>query len=588
LLTGKHRYRIAVALFVFVRLLVAIWSPYAIDHEETKPLIIAKAILEGPLLPLPEYQMTSYEGGLLLYGLLAVPFVALFGTMHFILKILAIGTATLWFFFSLKMLEWCGGKKLFWPAVAILTAAFPGLAQVQCLSWANFDESAALGITALYLWARHLSNRGGPAWAAFAVGAICGLGFTIHYGFLVTIAALGLFWFMTDPLFFIRRNGLIAGGGLLAGLSFFLWFNVTHHWVGLIKLLPLGERPHESRALGAMFERAAELYLVYFPQSFHLATFGGFLEKALSYIVMAGFAFAVLCILTGLPRKSWKLIGAPWPTSPMARLWPLAYLAIFTAVLVTSGYPIGYELGWGTMNPQSHLHLLIAMPHLLYTIALAWTGETWRFRRLAFGLVIAICGLGVLAMVKPSKVDPFRWEKTWAETVVTDYVFVEMGTRDFKYKDVQKRIAARLTDGQKRFYYAGVGQGMREHRPLEPIVLGKLKATCPERYWPYCVVGGGQAQYFLEHEKLTEHRVNRVAPLTLEDRLLFLGAVTTMVEILAVYDETLIEQARKGLYVSNAFNGLDDRTREDLRYWRNKLTITRPELGPPPQEEPLL
>ena len=112
----KNKYFILAVLclaFILVRLPIILTSMDKIfDVNELYVGTIAKELIEGPSLPLFDYQLTHIKGGTLLAGIFVVPFFWLFGQSYFVLKlaallvslmILAVTYLFLWRFFSKRI-----------------------------------------------------------------------------------------------------------------------------------------------------------------------------------------------------------------------------------------------------------------------------------------------------------------------------------------------------------------------------------------------------------------------------------------------------------------------------------------------------
>jgi hypothetical protein len=102
--TAAHRWRAwlgvvaglgAMAGLRIVLIHVNLWDTFY--WEEQYRLTIATEILDGPHLPLAEYQADHYQGGSLAVGLLAVPFVATLGARFETLPLaFSVATGILW------------------------------------------------------------------------------------------------------------------------------------------------------------------------------------------------------------------------------------------------------------------------------------------------------------------------------------------------------------------------------------------------------------------------------------------------------------------------------------------------------------
>ncbi|MCZ7584304.1 MAG: hypothetical protein M5R36_13725 [Deltaproteobacteria bacterium] len=92
----RRNFLIAVTLAVIaVRVLFLCFSEFVYDEEEYKTGSIAALVMDGPPLPLLEYQPGDYEGGTFFFGLLTIPFFAALGRTFVGLKAVSLATTLL-------------------------------------------------------------------------------------------------------------------------------------------------------------------------------------------------------------------------------------------------------------------------------------------------------------------------------------------------------------------------------------------------------------------------------------------------------------------------------------------------------------
>jgi hypothetical protein len=562
---------IVLGLFLAFRIALCLGSPWAYDHEESKPAIIARAMAESPRLPVISFYPTRYEGGLLLYALLARPLVWLFGPKLLVCKILALTTATVFAYFSIRLVTRVGGDKLFWPAALVLIAGLPGWTQTQSLSWANFNESSAFGVAAWYFWVRYLAPGHGSFRAAWLVGLLCGLGFTVHFGFLVTIAALGLYWFWREPSFPFSKAGVGAAVGLASGLFFFLWFNLRSHWTGVARLVQIGSPPPEPLGPLSLPRRVVYLFGVLIPQSFHFGALGPTLERVFAYLVLTAIlGSGLLLLVSAVPRNSRSLRPrTPWNASPLRTLFPLLYLVIFAVAVVTSGFPIGLHPKWGVLNAQSHVHLLVGMPYLVFLVAFAPGSAFPKLGWLAVVSISAASIIGTLALFEPSKSRPSLTDRdvdSWP-------VYFEMAGRDYPYPDLMSRTFALLSPPERNSYRMGLGWVTTLTRPDQPPDLNAVREQCPPDSEEYCLAGVAAARYFQDVRRGAPRRVSYAFPTTDTQTVLLIGSVISARVILPTEDPDLFALWRSVGSQRGLFSGWDPERRARFLRW---LAVVNP------------
>ncbi len=225
-------------LFLLSRLAVLFFSIDEVFNSEDLAMgVAAKEALNGPSLPLSEYQYLTYSPGTLITGLMAVPFFILFGSNYLALKLVPLFFSTL----TLAML-FLFAERFFSRRAAII-AAF--LYIFSSFSWCGFNlylgfhtESLLFMFLALYLFYTIVfANKEG--WFYYLLlGLVSGFGLYFSYTFLVIQALIVIIWFIHNRGFFLKRVFLIYLTGFLIGFSPWIIYNLSCGFRGIIDVLP--------------------------------------------------------------------------------------------------------------------------------------------------------------------------------------------------------------------------------------------------------------------------------------------------------------------------------------------------------------
>ncbi len=222
------------ALYLFVRLTVLFC---AIDKvhldEELYRGNVAKELMSGPAFPLFDYQRSEYEGGSLVCGLLAVPLFLLFGQTLIALKLVGLlvgtGTFVLWYVFLDRFFS--RGVAV-WASLLIILLPPMGMKAGVSTFGAQYEVNLFTIVALLLFYQIFFAN--GNKYLFWFLGAVCGFGLFFHYSFVSTLLTVVLFWFIFDNKLFRKREFLYFSIAFIAGFAPWIWYNLTHHFQGLI------------------------------------------------------------------------------------------------------------------------------------------------------------------------------------------------------------------------------------------------------------------------------------------------------------------------------------------------------------------
>ena len=227
-------------LFIIVRLLILLTSPYLLDYEESRMGLIANELISGPKLSILEYQSVfgPHEGILTAEGYLLVPLFLIFGKSGMTIKLLwllmSLGTLIVLFLFLNKFFN----KKL-----AILASIFfifsPQLFTISSLTDGAERHVAVFFpiLISLFFYRTFLNSKKNIKNYAL-LGVISGIALFLSLHPLVIIFTSMLFWYIFDKKFFLKKEFFIFVIFFLIGFSPSLYFNFTHDFAGFSLLNP--------------------------------------------------------------------------------------------------------------------------------------------------------------------------------------------------------------------------------------------------------------------------------------------------------------------------------------------------------------
>ena len=180
-------------LYVFCRVL-AIFTPeisyWSLMVDEMPTGNISHDLEKGLILHYPFYQFKPFAAGTLIEGIIAHPFMQIFGRSLFALKcaaiVLGLGTLVLWF---LLLWRYVGALAAIFTG-SLLTFAPMGYINLTTTAWGNHTESSFFTVAVLFalFWAYYDRNpaRLPPFLPVFIAGFIAGFGIYFTYTSAVT------------------------------------------------------------------------------------------------------------------------------------------------------------------------------------------------------------------------------------------------------------------------------------------------------------------------------------------------------------------------------------------------------------------
>jgi len=452
-----------VVLVALRLVLIHVNLPISFYWEEGYRLVIGTELLNGPHLPVAEYQADHYQGGSLVIGIMAVPLFSLLGASFETLKLVPLS------FTLATTVLWC---ILLWRALGPPTAAIdawllvlgPPLAQVyQVVAMGSHAESAFF-TAAGFLLVCEISAGALSRFLPFLLGLVGGLGLWFCYTAASGVAAWGLIWLFFSPRGTVRRGFLPLLCGGLVGLLPWLVYNFGHDFQGLdymaellIEKRPVFPSLHEASS--AM--RLLGLFTTDLPRLFDLPReIPGVPPPAvwLAYgLAVAGFlGLAVVTSRATSEQRRGELEGRLATSERTPALLILFAVAFHVAAYVVSSFPINPEHGFHAYRFFSPLFFL-ATAALAIAIAHAWS----RGRKFAAAgslvLALVLGGYGTAALLL---------EPTSHDRAELDNGYVTLGLlNEIKYRERPQyaiNLLSRLPDRPRDLAFSGFGWGL-EH-----------------------------------------------------------------------------------------------------------------------------
>jgi len=506
----KSRYAILVGLtllYVLVRLLVLFC---AIDQvhldEELYRGNVAKELITGAAFPLSDYQRSEYEGGSLVDGLLAVPLFLLFGEKLLSLKLVGLLVGTCFFILWYLFLDRFFNRRVaVWASLLFIFMSPLGM-RASISSFGAQEQVGLFALLALFIFYRiFLSGENKKSLFGY-LGAVCGFGMFFHYSFFPVLLAIVLFWYILDKKFFIKSEFFIFTIAFLAGLSPWIWYNLTHNFQGFIVYdHPLSYWFLHNDLLSS-FLRFKDFVTVDLPGALTFVDpvfkfkpkvlFGHWL---FSYVYYFTFLFC-FCALSWFNRRSLvKIIRGLIPlqscnVSPQEiskEAFLLVFLGVFALTFSLSGikYNVSYFEGsifrYRQVGPIG-LFIIALIPIFFY-------GESRRLKRfplyVSFGIMGLLLGLGIVSNLSFISNDPLI--KVKFSGIYRGYNYYDLGrVIAWRFDGSPRWVDSikRIKDGEARRYcYSGMGWGYAENKFYNNyhLYLSTWIHKIEKNYWPY-------------------------------------------------------------------------------------------------------
>jgi 4-amino-4-deoxy-L-arabinose transferase-like glycosyltransferase len=277
-------------------------SPGWVLAEEMHRGNIAKEILRGPLLPILDYSWAPNVGGSVVAGVLAVPFVAVFGETIAAVRAVPILFNALCVALVVLLLDRFASRRAAWIGGALVAIAPPGYSLLAITAFGTHVEGNALTLACVFLFlelhrlgARGLEGSAREARTALAFGLCAGFALYFCYSVAVALLALLAYEFAHDKLFLARRWARFALLGFAIGFAPWVAYNAACDFRGLsIYETPIGERVSWANLAAGGFDRLVLLLGDLLPNSFYFKALGP--GRATGAIVALAFLSCVVAL----------------------------------------------------------------------------------------------------------------------------------------------------------------------------------------------------------------------------------------------------------------------------------------------------
>jgi len=485
------------------RFILLYGSEFVYDEEEYKTGSIAYLVMEGPQLPLLEYQPGDYEGGTLFFGLLTIPFFFLLGKNYLALKLVALLTTLITASAATLYARRHGGMAAAVATGALFVLPPVVMLQIGLLPWGNYAENAMLSLV-LLLAASHLYTTARPyRWKFLLFGFGLGFGVWIHYGFLVTVVWLSALGWMARPRGLGGRQILAALAGALAGFAPWIVYNATHHWWGLGRFGDAWRGPgHPGARLIVAAGRLFNLLFVDVAAGLHFRAASVTTVKILAYLYYFLLLLLLVLLLGMLWKKAGAMLRALWPTAdrsaPDAAFWslaPVGFLLLYSLVFAFSGYGL-FGREWDSLDAENHAHIFALYPFWLLAAGLA-LGAAWP-TRLRLPALLAVAGLlalgavGFHSILTPEKPQAERLRRPAYDRGV---IYLEIGSKWGGDVERMQNLQRKLDGEALRYFVYGAGLRFGLDHPGDlHAALTKCADQSPDLR-PYCWLGIGFGFY---------------------------------------------------------------------------------------------
>jgi len=496
-------------IYILFRLTILFFSPHLFDSEEFHMGLIAKEVINGPGLPLFEYQSLygPHHGGLTVQGILIAPLFLLFGESGVSLKLL-------WFFMYLATLitMFLFLKKFFDRKVAIISSLL-FIFSPQYFTIRNLTESGPiagiilLGFLIIYQFYNIFFNKKNSLKWFVLLGLTCG--FALFYGLssLVMIFTCMLFWFIFDKRFFLKKEFFIFIIFFLIGFSPSLYYNFTHDFEGYWPLKPSNffqdnQNKNFIFSYSSMFLKFATKD---FPESLNFIDTDrgeGYIIEHTNYLKFLNYNYSLIFFVSLIFLVYYNknnLLKVILSLNPLRKsniltqkilkeIFILTYLFIFLVVYLDSRFQNTVILRHETYNHISLLYPFVFIIISLFTVKLMQGGY---FKKIiSVLLLIFVLLLGLLANINlvsfTSFKDNSQFNKSYDYSFLAESLilrFTNKGGTDIdgicKMFDEQSRVSC----------YSGYGQfliGNNDHNTTKSIEECNLN---PEQYVTDCYTG---------------------------------------------------------------------------------------------------
>ena len=498
----KHRYLILtglVVLFLIIRLSILITSIDKIYFDdELYRGNIAKELIVGPALSFFDYQRSEYEGGSLVIGVLAVPFFLLFGETVLSLKLVALlfslAAFITWYLFLDKFFHR-------WAAIvaSLLWIFSPSIYTKWGLcSYGAYYELNFFIILAIYIFYQIFFIQD-KRWLFALLGVISGFALFFSYMFSTALAVILLFWFIFDKKFILTKNFFLFAVFFLLGFSPWIWFNVTHHFEGLI----VADKPmlywftHDS--FSGSLSRLWDVTTTKLINSFGFQDIG-LIGRQLYYLIFAGSFLGILFINR---KPLLKIAGgimsfrrfAVAPKEVLGHTLLIVFPVVYFIILGISGFEFQGKFDDLLLRYFYQHRFFIPVYPFIFALTAIFCHRMHRTRKPFFVSCLGLCSILILLFL--GAVHNFNMvsignfgNKSFMRTIYKGYNYYDLGKivcRRFSDPQRSAELIKGIKSGDdRRLCYAGMGWGFSKDKfdANYSFYIRNVLPKIDKQYWP--------------------------------------------------------------------------------------------------------
>lgn len=209
---------------------------YFYSDDELYRGAIAKQIIKGSALDHFDYQSGTYEGGMFVSAILAVPLFKFFGDSFFSLKLQSIMFLSATLIVLFLFLEEFFNRRIALLASILFIFSPLNFTELSLRLLATHFESIFFSLMAVFIFFKiFYSGKKINKELYFAfLGLICGFALFFAYIYFITLSTLLLFWFAFDKKFIFKKNFFIFLLSFIVGFSPWIYHNINYKFTGLL------------------------------------------------------------------------------------------------------------------------------------------------------------------------------------------------------------------------------------------------------------------------------------------------------------------------------------------------------------------
>lgn len=490
------------------------------EFEEILRGIAAQELIDGPILPVQDYQVNAFWGGSLVVSMLAVPSFLLLGSNLVALRLIPAALHLVSIACAFLIADRFVGRRAGWVAGLLMALPPAGYTFVSASVWSLHTESNTVALLMLYVYLEHRAAPGRRGLAAL-YGFLVGFGVYFSYELLIPVGLIIGLELARDRFFFLRRTFVAPAIGVLVGLLPWFRYQLLHKAPGV---RVYGEPLYTHAAPTRVLSSVRDLLSLDLPQSLWFPdSLDGAWTGRLVSAVLIGFAIAAGWMLREPIRSFFGGLLKRQPQSkvPHPVLIALGFLALFGAAYIATRFMPGER-----KRPQNYRYLVPFYPFFAIAIACVFQElKTARVRRLVGATVGLLCAGFLTATLV--RCDVSRFGDDWDTPATSNEAFVRFIVRRYRNDhealeyvvaqieakrppEVQDELLFGLACGYRHF--TGEWQKRWKRRQKARDTLAFLQERVAEPYKPYFEMREGDRLY-LPGEQAAFRRDRGLPPL---------------------------------------------------------------------------